>query len=99
MKNILITGGCGFIGSHLTLFLKKKKYKVIVADNLIIGKKKLFKGNKFYKIDIVNKTKLEKIFKENKIFAVFHLAGLSKLTESFKKKNYMKKIIFKAQKI
>ena len=91
MKNILITGGCGFIGSHLTLFLKKKKYNVIVVDNLIIGKKKLFKGNKFYKIDIVNKTKLEKIFRENKIFAVFHLAGLSKLTESFKKKKLYEK--------
>ena len=91
MKTILITGGCGFIGSHLSLLLKKKKFRVIVVDNLSIGKKKLFKGNKFYKIDITNKTGLEKIFKENKIFAIFHLAGLSKLTESFKKKDLYKK--------
>ena len=91
MKTILVTGGCGFIGSHLTLFLKKKNYNVIVVDNLIIGKKKLFKGDKFFKINIANKTKLEKIFKENKIFAIFHLAGLSKLTESFKKKSLYKK--------
>jgi nucleoside-diphosphate-sugar epimerase len=34
MKNILVTGGCGFIGSHLLLFLKRKKFKVIVIDNL-----------------------------------------------------------------
>ncbi len=91
MKTILVTGGCGFIGSHLTLFLKKKNFNVIVVDNLIIGKKKLFKGNKFFKVNIVNKKKLEKIFKENKIFAVFHLAGLSKLTESFKKKRLYEK--------
>lgn len=34
MKNILDTGGCGFIGSNLLLFLKRKKFKVIVIDNL-----------------------------------------------------------------
>ena len=54
-KTILITGGCGFIGSHLTLLLKEKNYKVIVIDNLSIGKKQLFKGDKFYKVDITKK--------------------------------------------
>ena len=91
MKTVLITGGCGFIGSHLSIFLKKKKFKVIVVDNLSIGKKKLFKGDKFYKVDITDKINLEKVFKENKIFAIFHLAALSKLTESFKKKENYKK--------
>ena len=43
-KTILITGGCGFIGSHLSLLLKKKNFRVIVIDNLSIGKKLLFKG-------------------------------------------------------
>ena len=89
-KTILITGGCGFIGSHLSLLLKKKNFRVIVIDNLSIGKKLLFKGDKFYKADISKKSQLEKIFKENNIFAIFHLAGLSKLTESFKKKKSYK---------
>ena len=89
-KTILITGGCGFIGSHLTLLLKKKKFRVIVIDNLSIGKKQLFRGDKFYKIDITKTKELEKVFKENKFVAIFHLAGLSKLTESFKKKNLYK---------
>ena len=66
MKTILVTGGCGFIGSHLSLFLKKKKYNVIVIDSLIIGKKKLFKGNKFFKINITNKNKLEKFSKNTR---------------------------------
>ncbi len=91
MKTILITGGCGFIGSHLSLFLKKKKYKTIIVDNLSIGKKSLFRGHKFYKINLQNKKKLEKIFEKHKFHAVFHLAGLSKLTESFKKKKLYEK--------
>ena len=91
MKTILVTGGCGYIGSHLSIFLKRKKFKIIVVDNLLIGKKELFKGHKLYITDISNKKKLEKIFIENKIYAVFHLAGLSKLTESFKKKKLYKR--------
>ena len=89
-KTILITGGCGFIGSHLSLLLKKKNFRVVVIDNLSIGKKILFKGDKFYKADISKKNQLEKVFKKNNIFAIFHLAGLSKLTESFKKKKSYK---------
>ncbi len=91
MKSVLITGGCGFIGSHLSLFLKQKKYKVIVVDNLLTGKKNLFRGNKFYKTNLNNKKKLDKIFKKYNFEAVFHLAGMSKLTESFKKKKLYKK--------
>ena len=64
MKTILITGGCGFVGSHLSLFLKQKKYQVVVVDNLSIGKKFLFRGNKFYKINLNNKKKLDQIFKK-----------------------------------
>ncbi|OUW11282.1 MAG: UDP-glucose 4-epimerase GalE [Candidatus Pelagibacter sp. TMED166] len=91
MKTVLITGGCGFIGSHLTLYLKKRGYRVIVIDNLSIGRKLLFRGNKFYKLDINNKKKLNSIFEKYNFEAVFHLAGLSKLTDSFKKKNSYKK--------
>ena len=40
-KNILITGGCGFIGSHIVEeLLKDKNNKIVVIDNLISGKKK-----------------------------------------------------------
>ncbi len=91
MKTVLVTGGCGFIGSHLTAYLKKKKFRIIVIDNLKIGKKLLFRGNKLYTVDLNNKKKLEKIFKENTIDSVVHLAGLSKLTESFKKRNLYEK--------
>ncbi len=38
MKTILITGGCGFIGSHLSLFLKKKKYYSFFKKYDCLGK-------------------------------------------------------------
>ena len=84
---ILITGVAGFIGfSFAKYLLEKKKYKIVGLDNLndyydVNLKKKrvkqLFKSNrfKFYKIDIKEKLKIEKIFKNNKIDFIFHFAA------------------------
>ncbi|GAH80102.1 unnamed protein product, partial [marine sediment metagenome] len=50
---IIVTGGAGFVGSHLVDKLIKKGHKVVVVDNLSTGKKEnLNKKAKFYKIDI-----------------------------------------------
>ena len=77
-KNLLlVTGCCGFIGSHLIDFLLKKKFNIIGIDNLLTGKKKFInkalknKSFKFYKIDLLKKN-INKYFKNVKI--VFHLA-------------------------
>ena len=40
MKNVLVTGGAGFIGSNLCDFLSKKNFKVFAIDDLSVGKKK-----------------------------------------------------------
>ena len=57
--NILVTGGAGYIGSHVVEVLIKKKYNVIIFDNLITGHKKLINKNaKFIKGDIKNFNKL-----------------------------------------
>ena len=54
-KNILVTGGAGFIGSNLCKILLKNHYNVSVIDNLSMGKKKsLPKEIKFIKGDILN---------------------------------------------
>lgn len=75
MKNILITGGAGFIGSNLADQLLVMGHNVIVVDNLSTGNKKnLDKRIKFYKTDIQDK-KIDKIFAKEKPEIVFHLAA------------------------
>jgi UDP-glucose 4-epimerase len=94
-KNILLTGGLGFIGSHIVIELLSKKYKTIIADNLsnsdisTLEKIKAIVGDEafrlitFYNIDISqNIAGLEKIFLTHKINAVIHLAGFKSVSES-----------------
>lgn len=90
---IVVTGGAGFIGSHLVEELVRKKYKVIVLDNLSTGNLKnlsrVKKKIKFIKCDLSLSNNLSKYICNAKY--IFHLAGLSKAAESFKKsKKYFK---------
>ncbi|MCK4520279.1 GDP-mannose 4,6-dehydratase [Candidatus Parcubacteria bacterium] len=79
---ILVTGGAGFIGSHLVDRLVKERHKVIVIDNLSTGSKKnLNPKAKFYKLDIRN-PKVSDVFKKEKPEAVFHLAAQIDLRKS-----------------
>lgn len=74
-KTILVTGGAGFIGSHLVERLIKEGYRVVVIDNLSTGKKEnLNKKAKFHKLDICN-PKVTDIFKKEKSEIVFHYAA------------------------
>ena len=73
---ILITGGAGFIGSHIADILIQNNYKVIIADNLSTGKKENINNKAiFYNIDIKNYNDLENIFNNNKIEYIIHLAA------------------------
>jgi UDP-glucose 4-epimerase len=82
---ILVTGGAGFIGSHLIEELLKKKYKVITIDNLVTGN--LHNLNYsinsiiFKKVDITDFKNLKKIF-NYKIDAIIHLAALADIVPS-----------------
>ena len=67
-KIILITGGCGFIGSNLSEYLHKKNYEIIVIDDLSIGNiKNLFSLKKiqFIKKDVLNIDKIKILPKKN----------------------------------
>jgi len=76
MKNILITGGAGYIGSHIAEIFIKNNKKIYIIDNLSTGYKKLInKKAKFYKVNILNTNKIKKIIINNKIDSVIHLAG------------------------
>ena len=74
-KNILVTGGAGFIGSYLVDRLIEEENKVAVIDNLSSGRKEnVNKYAKFYKMD-VRDSKISDVFKKEKIEIVFHLAA------------------------
>lgn len=78
MSKIIVTGGAGFIGSHLTDKLVKQGNKVIVIDNLFSGKKaNLNPKAKFYKLDICDFKKIKPLF--NKVDFVFHLAAIPRV--------------------
>tara|TARA_B100001063_G_scaffold245337_1_gene280740 strand:+ start:2778 stop:3755 length:978 start_codon:yes stop_codon:yes gene_type:complete len=79
---ILITGGAGFIGSHITEELIKKN-KIVIVDNLSTGYKKLLPKNvKFYKLDIKKTSNLKKIINNEKIEIIIHLAAKLSLQEA-----------------
>ena len=73
---VLITGGAGFIGSHIVDIFIENNYKVIIADNLSTGRKENINSKAvFYNIDIKDYKALENIFQNNSIKYVIHLAA------------------------
>lgn len=80
---ILVTGGAGFIGSHLADKLIKKGHKVVVLDNLSTGSRKnLNPKAKFHKADISDFKKIKPFFRG--VDFVFHLAALARVPLSIK---------------
>ena len=87
MNNILVTGGAGYIGSHIVEQLAKTKARVIIIDNLETGYKKLINKNAiFVKGDIKNLEQLSKLFHKYKIRSVIHLAAYLNISEAEKNK-------------
>ena len=90
--NILVTGCCGYIGSHTCVELLNNGYNIIGIDNFSNSKtdvldkiKKISKKDIiFYEGDVANKELLNKIFRENSINGVIHFAGFKAVGESVK---------------
>jgi len=99
--NILLTGGAGYIGSHVAHLLIEKGHSVSIIDSLITGNKKLVPSKaKLYICDIADKGKIYKIIEEENFDLVMHFAGLIRVDESVKEPkkyndyNYEKSKIF-----
>ena len=95
-KNILVTGGAGYIGSHTLVELYNSGYYPIVADNLsnsslnnIKGAEQIIKSKiDFYEVDCTNFEQMNNVFKEQKnIDAVIHFAAFKSVEESVRNPN------------
>ena len=92
MQKILVTGGCGFIGSHTVVALQQAGYEVVVADNFSNSKPSVLdaickitgKDFAFYEADVTDANAVEQIFCEQKIDGVIHFAGFKAVGESVK---------------
>ena len=90
---VLITGGAGFIGSHLVDSLLSKGNEVVCVDNLLLGNKEnIEEANKnkmfeFHEFDLLDKYKLNSLFEINNFDRVYHLAANSDIQEGIKSTN------------
>ena len=90
-KRVLVSGGAGYIGSHVIVELLSAGYEVVVADNMSNCDKTCFEGVKkitgrddipFYEIDCCDYAAVDKLFTENEIDAVIHFAAFKAVGES-----------------
>ena len=80
----LVTGGAGYIGSHIVVRLLESGYRVIVIDNLSTGRRQRIPSNvKFIEGDILDLEFLKSVLSENEVTGVIHLAGKKSVVESF----------------
>ena len=84
MKNILVIGGAGYIGSHMVRMLAKQGYNPVVFDNLSKGHREAVANYPFELGDLGDKARLTEAFKKYGIEAVMHFAAFAEVGESVK---------------
>lgn len=84
MKNILVIGGAGYIGSHMVRMLAKQGYNPVVFDNLSKGHREAVVNYPFELGDLGDKARLTEVFKKYGIEAVMHFAAFAEVGESVK---------------
>src|SRR6056300_37053 len=100
MKNILLTGGAGYIGSHVTNLLIDKGFDVTIIDSLITGNKTLLNPKaKFINCDIADTKNVSEVLNNNQFDIVMHFAGLIRVDESVKEPKKYNEYNFEKAKI
>lgn len=84
MSKVLITGGCGYIGSHANKLLSERGYQTVVLDNLVHGHREFAKWGKFVQMDLADREGLISLMQAEKFDAVMHFAGYAYVGESVK---------------
>lgn len=84
-KNVLVTGGAGYIGSHACKTLRQLGYMPITFDNLYTGWREAVKFGPFEKGDLLCKSQINQVFRKYSPIAVMHFAALSQVGESMHK--------------
>jgi len=79
---ILVTGGAGYIGSHVCKALKEKGYRVVVFDNLEYGHRDFVRWGTLEEGDLLDKAALDAVFKKHEPSAVMHFAAYAYVGES-----------------
>ena len=85
MKNILVIGGAGYIGSHMCKYLAKSGYQPIVIDNLVYGHREAVRWGPFFKGSLADSNLLNHVFSKYTIAAVMHFAAFCYVGESVTK--------------
>lgn len=90
VETILVTGGLGYIGSHICVELLHNNYNVVILDNLLNSSIEILtsieditqKKPIFYNVDLLLQNKVYELFKKEKITSIIHCAGLKSVNES-----------------
>lgn len=82
MKNILVTGGAGYIGAHCCKQLNAAGYNPIVIDNLVYGHREAMQWGSFIHADIGDPAAIDQVFKTQDIAAVVHFSAFAYVGES-----------------
>ncbi|WP_417798478.1 UDP-glucose 4-epimerase GalE [Terasakiella pusilla] len=82
MDAILVTGGAGYIGSHICLALSRQGYLPIAYDNLSVGNRQNVIAGFFEEGDIRNQDQLSRVMQKHNVHAVIHCAGAAYVGES-----------------
>ena len=80
---VLVTGGAGYIGSHVALALLESGRRVVVADNLVTGRRELVpEAAEFVETDIADRERMTQILRDSGCHAIMHFAGSTVVPES-----------------